>query len=433
MKKKKRVIIFAAGALVLIVLVVVVLLTSQEKRTTVQAEEVSVNDLTSVVTATGRVEPRTQVNMSANISAKIIHMAVEEGDTVTKGQLLLQLEPDRYQAYVEQIQASLSSTEAQLRLAQANLEKAELDFQRQKGLYDRNLTSQEAYDVARVNHNVQKAQYESALNTVEQYEAQLKQARDELSKTTITAPMSGVITALYAEEGENVIVGTMNNPGTVIMVISDLSEIEIKAEVDETDVGFVKLGQKTDIELDAVPDTTFKGVVTEIGSSAQVVGRTTQEQVVNFIVTILLLDDVPNIKPGMSATVDITTDSREEVLNIPIQAVVMRELTEDSLKILLGEKPSKAEESSSNDDSLAVKEKKKGKEKKKEIEGVFVVREGSAHFVPVSTGIADQQNIEITKGLAEADTVITGSYRTLRTLKPGDKVKIEKSITETES
>lgn len=433
MKKKKRVIIFAAGALVLIVLVVVVLLTSREKRTTVQAEEVSVSDLTSIVTATGRVEPRTQVNMSANISAKIVHMAVEEGDTVRKEQLLLQLEPDRYQAYVEQIQASLSSMEAQLRLAQANLEKAELDFQRQKGLYDRNLTSQEAYDVARVNHNVQKAQYESALNTVEQYEAQLKQARDELSKTTITAPMSGVVTALYAEEGENVIVGTMNNPGTVIMVISDLSEIEIKAEVDETDVGFVKLGQKTDIELDAVPDTTFKGVVTEIGSSAQVVGRTTQEQVVNFIVTILLLDDVPNIKPGMSATVDITTDSREEVLNIPIQAVVMRELTEDSLKILLGEKPSKGEESSSNDDSLAAKEKKKGKEKKKEIEGVFVVREGSAHFVPVSTGIADQQNIEITKGLAESDTVITGSYRTLRTLKPGEKVKIEKSITDTES
>lgn len=433
MKKKKRVIIFAVGALVLIVLVVVVLLTSQEKRTTVQAEEVSVSDLTSVVTATGRVEPRTQVNMSANISAKIIHMAVEEGDTVRKGQLLLQLEPDRYQAYVEQIQASLSSTEAQLRLAQANLEKAELDFQRQKGLYDRNLTSQEAYDVARVNHNVQKAQYESALNTVEQYEAQLKQARDELSKTTITAPMSGVVTALYAEEGENVIVGTMNNPGTVIMVISDLSEIEIKAEVDETDVGFVKLGQKTDIELDAVPDTTFKGVVTEIGSSAQVQGMTTQEQVVNFIVTILLLDDVPNIKPGMSATVDITTDFREEVLNIPIQAVVMRELTEDSLKILLGEKSPEAQNTSSSGDSSTVKEKKKGKEEKKEIEGVFVVRQGNAHFVPVSTGIADQQNIEITKGLAESDTVITGSYRTLRTLKPGDKVKIEKSITETES
>jgi HlyD family secretion protein len=433
MKKKKRVIIFAVGALVLIGLVVVVLLTSQEKRIKVQAEEVSVSDLTSIVTATGRVEPKTQVKISANVSAKITRMAVEEGDTVTKGQLLLQLEPDRYQAYVEQIQASLSSMEAQLRLAQANLEKAELDFQRQKGLYDRNLTSQEAYDIARVNYNVQKAQYESALNTVEQYEAQLKQAQDELNKTTITAPMLGVVTALYAEEGENVIVGTMNNPGTVIMVISDLSKIEIKAEVDETDVGFVKLGQKVDIELDAYPDTTFRGIVTEIGSSAQVEGLTTQEQVVNFIVTILLLDEVFDIKPGMSATVDITTDSKKEVLNIPIQAVVMRELTEDSLKILLGEKPSKGEEGSSNDDSLTAKEKKKGKEEKKEVEGVFVVRQGNAHFAPVSTGIADQQNIEITKGLVEADTVITGSYRTLRTLKDGDKVKIEKAITETES
>jgi len=433
MRKKKRVIIFAGGALVLIVLVVVVLLTSQEKKTKVQAEEVSVSDLTSLVTATGRVEPKTQVNMSANVSAKITHMAVEEGDTVTKGQLLLQLEPDRYQAYVEQIQASLSSTKAQLRLAQANLEKAELDFQRQKGLYDRNLTSQEAYDVARVNYNVQKAQYESALNTVEQYQAQLKQAQDELNKTTIAAPMSGVVTALYAEEGENVIVGTMNNPGTVIMVISDLSEIEIKAEVDETDVGFVKLGQKVDIELDAFPDTAFQGIVTEIGSSAQVVGQLTQEQVVNFIVTILLRDEVPNIKPGMSATVDITTDSKPEVLNIPIQAVVMRELTEDSLKILLGEKSPEAQNTSSDEDSSTVKEKRKGKEEKKEIEGVFVVRGGVAAFTPVSTGIADQQNIEITKGLAESDTVITGSYRTLRTLKDGEKVKIEKGITETES
>jgi HlyD family secretion protein len=162
-------------------------------------------------------------------------------------------------------------------------------------------------------------------------------------------------------------------------------------------------------------------------------GLTTQEQVVNFIVTILLLDEVFDIKPGMSATVDITTDFKKGVLNIPIQAVVMRELTEDSLKILLGEKSSKGEESSSNDDSLTAKEKKKGKEEKKEVEGVFVVRQGDAHFVPVSTGIADQQNIEITKGLVEADTVITGSYRTLRTLKDGDKVKIEKAITETES
>jgi len=197
----------------------------------------------------------------------------------------------------------------------------------------------------------------------------------------------------------------MNNPGTVIMVISDLSEIEIKAEVDETDVGFVKLGQKVEIELDAFPDTTFQGIVTEI----------------------------PNIKPGMSATVDITTDSKPEVLNIPIQAVVMRELTEDSLKILLGEKSPEAQNTSSDEDSSTVKEKRKGKEEKKEIEGVFVVRGGVAAFTPVSTGIADQQNIEITKGLAESDTVITGSYRTLRTLKDGEKVKIEKGITETES
>lgn len=431
MKKKKRVIVFVVGALVLIVLVVVVLLSSQEKRTGVQAEEVSLSDITSVVTATGRVEPKTQVNMSANISAKITHMAVEEGDTVRKGQLLLQLEPDRFEAYFEQMQASLFSAQAQRKLAEANLEKAELDFRRQKGLYDRNLTSQEAYDAARVNYNVQTAQYESAQNTVEQYQAQLKQARDELDKTTIKAPMSGVVTALYAEEGENVIVGTMNNPGTVILVISDLSEIEVKAEVDETDVGFVKLGQKVDIELDAFPDTTFRGIVTEIGSSAQVQGMTTQEQVVNFIVTILLQDEVPSIKPGMSATVDITTGSKEKILNIPIQAVVMRELTDDSLKVLLGEKSPKKEQSSSDNDSTK-KEGKKKEEEKKEVEGVFLLKGGSAVFRPVSTGIADQQNIEITKGLAETDTVVTGSYRTLRTLKDGDKVKIKRGLAEKE-
>ena len=214
----------------------------------------------------------------------------------------------------------------------------------------------------------------------------------------------------------------MNKPGTVIMTVSDMSEIETEVEVDETDIAQVALGQETEISIDAYPDTTFRGKVTEIGHTARVSGLGTQDQVTNFLVKVMLLDEVPTIRPGMSASVDITTDSRTDALNVPIQAVVMREEKGDTLASEQEEK----EGAIASTDSGSSKADKKKKEEKKEVEGVFVVKEERAEFVRVATGIADQQNIEIVSGINEDDMVVTGSYKILRTLKDGDKVKVSK-------
>lgn len=407
MKKKKKIIIILGVIAVVAIIVVVNILKSGEKAYKVQAEKVARDDITSIVTANGRITPKTDVQISAYVPAKIILLPVKEGDQVKKGQLLVQLDQTEYKAAVNQAKAQLSS-------AEANLEQAQLTHQRQKELFEKNLSSKEQYDLALTQLHLAQAQLDQAT-------ANLEQTEYNLSKTTITSPMDGMVTALNAEVGEIVLIGTMNNPGTVIMMISDMSETQAEVEVDETDIASVKLGQETKIEIDAFPDTTFKGEVTEIGHTARISGLGTQDQVTNFLVKVMLLDKIPDLKPGMSATADITTNSHPNVLNVPIQAVVMREEKTDTLKEEKKEEGALA----STDSTKAKKEKEK---KKKEVEGVFVVKEGRAKFVKVQTGIADQQNIEILSGISDGDQVITGSYKTLRTLKDGDKIKIEKKV-----
>jgi HlyD family secretion protein len=404
-KKKKKIIIILGVIAVVAVIVVVNILKSGEKVYRVQAEKVKKDDIISIVTANGQMTPETDVKISAYVPAKIVDLPVKEGDLVKKGQLLVQLDETEYKAAVNQAKAQLSS-------AEANLEQAKLVYDRQKGLFEKKLTSKEQYDAALTQVNLAQAERDQSM-------ANLEQAEYNLSKTTITSPMDGMVTALNAKLGEIVMIGTMNNPGTVIMTISDMAETQAEVEVDETDVASVKVDQEAKIKIDAFPDTVFQGKVTEIGHTATISGLGTQDQVTNFLVKVLLLDKVPDIRPGMSATVDITTNLHPNVLNIPIQAVVMREEKTDSLKEKTKEKGALA----STDSGKAKNEKKK---KAKEVEGVFVIKEGRAKFVKVKTGIADQQNIEIVSGLNENDQVITGSYKILRTLKDGDKVKIEK-------
>jgi len=406
MKKKKKLIIILGVIAVIVIFVLANLLRSGEKSFKVDVEKVKKGDITAIVTASGRIQAKRDVKISAYVVSKIIDLPVKDGDVVKRRQLLVQLDPARYKAAVEQ-------AEAQMRMTGANLEQAELVYNRQKQLFEKNLTSQEQFDNARTSYHAAQAQYD-------QSKAALAQAQDDLSKTTITAPMDGVITELNAEVGEIVMIGTMNNPGTVIMTISDLSEIEAEVEVDETDVANLKLEQEAKISIDAYPDTNFKGKVTEIGNTGRISGYGTQEQVTNFLVKVLLLDEVKGIKPGMSASVDITTDSRKEVLNVPIAAVVLRAEEEDTLKT---QKTKKGQKSSATSDSPKGTDEKK---KKKEKEGVFIVEKNRAKFVPVKTDISDQQNIEIVSGIKENDQIITGSYKILRNLKDGDKVKIVK-------
>ncbi len=406
MKKKKKILIILGVILVVAVIIVVNVFKSGEKTYQVQAEKVEKSDITSIVTANGRIVPRTDVKISAYVPAKIVKLPVEEGDVVKEGQLLVQLDDTEYKAAVNQ-------TKAQLASAKASREQAQLNYNRQKELFEKKLSAKEQYDMAKTDLDLAKARYEQAL-------ASLDQAQYNLSKTTMTSPMDGIVTSLNAEVGEIVMIGTMNNPGTVIMTVSDMSEIETEVEVDETDIAQVKIGQEAEIEIDAYPDTTFRGKVTEIGHTARISGLGSQDQVTNFLVKVMLLDEVPRIRPGMSASVDITTNYRPDVLNVPIQAVVMREEKVDTLTT----KKEKEEGALASEDSVSKKEHEKDKKKKKEIEGVFLVEEGRAKFVEVKTGIADQQNLEIVSGMNEDDLVVIGSYKILRTLKDGDKVKV---------
>ncbi|MFH0931825.1 MAG: efflux RND transporter periplasmic adaptor subunit [Candidatus Zixiibacteriota bacterium] len=405
MKKRSKIII---GVIVIAVIVIVVLLNlsrSGEKVYKVEVDKVKKGDIASLVTGSGKVQAKKDVKISATVPGLIISLPIKDGDWVKKGQLLVQIDPSEYKSAVAQATAQLNS-------ARANLEQAELIFERQKKLYEKNLTSKEQYDATLTQYNVAKAQYD-------QSSASLRQSNDLLVKTTITAPMEGKITELMKKEGE-MVTGATYNP-TEIMTISDISLFEVEVEVDETDIAEVKLSQEAKIKIDAFPDTVFKGEVSEIGNTAKVTGYGTQDQVVNFLVKVLLLDEVQGIKPGMSASVDITTASHKDVLQIPIAAVVMREEKKDTLN-------TKSKEGKTTALASSEQEEKDNKKKKKELDGVFLVEKSKAKFIPIKSGISDQQNIEVVTGLKENDQIITGSYKILRTLKDGDKIKIEKKI-----
>jgi len=387
MSKKKKAVFIGIGGCLVILVIILNLTRSSQPAVKVQAEEVKRKDISSKVTASGRIQPETMVKISANIPARIISLPVKEGQGVEKGQLLVLLDKTRYVANVERARSSLNS-------AISNLKKVEGDYKRAKKLYGKELTSESEMELL-------KAQYAAAKSGVEQGRASLKEAEDDLSKCTITSPISGLITRLNKEEGEMVLGAQFQED--VIMVVADLTRIEAQVDVDETDVVDVKPGQEAEIEVDALPDTVLRGRVKEISNTATTTGYGTQEEVTNFRVKITLLDPHPSLRPGMSATVDIITAHHPDSLSVPIQAVVMRP-------------PLKEEK----DDSLF------SDKKAKAVEVVFVVEDGVAHQRQVKTGISSETDMEILDGLKEGDKVVTGGYRTLRDLKDGDKVKIVK-------
>jgi len=414
MKKKKLLII---GLVVVVVVAGLVALNagqSGKKGRSVMTEKVTSGDLQQMVSATGRVVPPTEVKMSANVSGRITAIHVEEGDAVGEGQLLVELDRDRYEYAVRRARASVAESEA----LKSN---AELEWERQQELFSRKLISKQEYDAA-------EATWKAAGYSVDQWSANLAELEDYLDECTIRSPITGTVTDLTAKQGENVVIGTMNNPGTVIMVVSDLSVIEIQAEVDETDISLVKLGQTVEIELDAFPDTSFEGEVVKIGNSAEVSGFGTQDQATNFMVNVRLTEDVDNIKPGMTSSVDITTSTRDDVLQIPIQALVMREPKDTT--------DTDAESGADTDADAGVAvaaieddkpARSRRREKPRELEGVFVVKDGVVEFREVETGIADQQYIEVESGLEEGEEIVTGSFRVLRDLENGDPIKVDNS------
>ncbi len=405
-KKKKKWFIIIGGVVIVLVFVVLALKSNNIKKTNVTVERAGRGEITSIVTATGKVKAQADVQISADVMGRIERLPVKEGDTVKTGQLLVEIDSRSREMDLAQARGALLS-------AQSALENARINLDREKALLAKNLTSQAQVDLSQ-------STYDQAAAQEQIDQAVLDRAQDQLDKCTIRAPMSGVITQLNSEAGEMVVIGTMNAAGTVIMVISDLSTIEIEAEVDETDIASVNIGQDAKISLDAFPDTTFRGKVIEVGNSAKT--STTygvaSDQITNFLVKVLIVDTVKNIKPGMTASVDITTAHRPDAIKIPSGAVVMRpEGTENEP---LNPEPknggtAKAEETK---DILPAK--------KKDIDGVFIVTGEQAKFVPVKTGIRDQQFVEIVNGVSEGDSVITGPYKTLRTIKQGEYVNPQK-------
>jgi HlyD family secretion protein len=419
----------ALGAIVVVAVIggIVAANVIREKRSRVevQAGRVERRDLVQVVTASGEVRPRRYVNVGANVSGRIVELRVREGDAVEEGQVLAKIESERYEAGERQARAAVAASRAELERAEADLDGAKLAFDRAKTMQEDKLISQQTFDQAEADFKMKTASVEAARRRVAQLQAQLDSTRDDLHKTTVYSPMSGVVTSLPKEEGEMVI-GAMSFNPTVMMTVADLSIMEAEVMVDETDIGNLRVGQKAKVEVDAYDNLEIEGEVTEIGASAIVrgsdtsqaqaqLGANTGNQPKDFKVKIVLKDPPSSLRPGLNASADITTATREDVLAVPIQAVVVREVDEEGQVIQAGAAAAEGEES-----DLPVG--RRGEEK----DGVFVVQDGKAVFTPVKTGIMGDTDIEIVEGLEDGQEIVTGSYRTLRQLENEAHIKVEK-------
>ena len=360
-------------------------------------EKVEKQDLESIISASGEVKPKKNVNISAQIPGRIIKIGVDEGQNVKAGDFLLKLDPTQYEANANRDRALINSFKASLIKAKARSKKDESYYERQKKLWEEMLISREQLETANAQYEISKADQESILYQIEQAEASLQSTLDHLSKTVYNSPIDGIITSLRIEEGEIALVGTMNNPGTVLMTIADLSVMEVEVEVDETDVIGVKIGQLSEVKVDAFPDQTINGKVTEIGSSA-LQKTTASEESKDFKVIITLENPPEDLKPGLSASADIITADKKDVLAIPISALVLREKEDVD------------------------KNKKKNEEPE---EGVYIVENSRAKFYPVKKGIMGEMMIEIVSGLEEGQEVVVGPYSALRQLKDGLLIKPE--------
>jgi HlyD family secretion protein len=397
------------------------------KKVPVQTQKVARRDLVALVTASGEVKPKRFVNIGPNVSGRIVELKVKEGDQVKKGQVLARIESERYEAGTRQSEAAVQSARADLDRAQADVEVAKLQLDRNRRMFEEKLVSDQVYDQAEAEFKMKAASVEAARRRVAQLQAAHDSNRDDLLKTTVFSPMDGVITSLPKEEGEVVIGAQSFNP-TVIMTVADLSVMECEVMVDETDIRNLKLGQPAEIRVDALEGVKIRGEITEIGSSAIVRGSTatsttqtganTGNQAKDFKVTITLKDPPPSLRPGLNATADIETARRTNVLAAPIQAVVVREVDDKGKPV----DPDAPTEVGKPEENTVVKT---GKAKTAERDGVFQASANKATFRTVKTGIMGETDVEILDGLQEGDEIVTGSYKTLRTLKDGAVLKIE--------
>lgn len=381
----------------------------------VRVEAVEARDLVSSVQASGQIQPRTKVNVSSDITGKIVKLSVREGDMVKKGQFLLQIDPEAATAAMQRAEAQLASARAQAAQAKANLLQAQRNYERQQQLKQTQpgMVSEEQLEQLRTQTEVSKALAEAANYSVEQSVASVRDARQALGKTTVVAPMSGKVTRLNVEEGETAIMGTLNKDAATLLTISDMSVLETKVKVDETDVARINLGDSTVIQIDAFPDTTFVGKVVEISNSsvAKAASTNTGDQAIDYEVKIQLVNPPKDTRPDFSATAKIITAQRTKVLSIPIIALSVRE-----------------NESLPNGDSAVTVGKQPAKEVgKRDVEGVFIVgADNKVTFRPVKVGITGERHFEVLSGLKAGEQIVAGTYQAIRELKDGALIKPSK-------
>lgn len=423
--KSKKLWIGVAVVAVIALMVVANLRRKQKSATKVETQKVEERELRAIVSASGKIRPKTSVDVSASMSGKVVKLAVDEGDRVEKGQFLLQIDPTPAEANVRQIEASIAAAKANLKLARANLQEAKLEFERQEALHKRDLTSEEVLQKARTAYEVEKLRTEAAEQEIARLQAMLYSARHELSKVNVHSDVSGIVTKRNIEEGENVFVGAFNNPATVLLTIADLSVIEAEVEVDETDIVDVKVGQESEVKVDAYPDSSFKGVVTKVGHSPILsTAGVAQQQATSFEVIVQLIDEIPQVRPGLSCKAEITTGYREKAIAVPIQALTMRKPSE--LEPPERRRARRSTDAVAANDTLKTEEEQKAREEEKEIQGAFVVKDGKVQFHEVKTGIAGERHFEVLSGLNPGDEVVVGPFRAMRRLRNGDPVKVEK-------
>ncbi len=386
------------------------------KVVSVQAEKSARRNLVSLVTASGRIQPKREVKVSATRMGRVTQLAVAEGDRVAAGDFLLEINPAPYRSLAARLRAALASSRASLRLAEAEEKSARQECDRLVALGAAGLASAQELERAETACSVSGSRTAAAREAVREAEALLDNAEQELSEVTVTSEIDGIITRVNVEEGETAIVGTMNNPGTELLRIADLSRMEAEVEVDETDVVRVLLGQKAKVTIDSYPDTTFDGVVTEVGNSAILPSSGSQDQSVDFKVVVTLTDSVPGVRPGLTAKAEITAAERDSVVSVPIQALTVRR--ESALREEEKRGGRKAAEAAEPSDE--------GSKNDKEIEGVFLIVENKARFTPVKTGVSSDKHFEITEGLSGGESIVTGDFKAIRELKPGQKVKVDK-------
>ena len=447
-----------AGILILLLVVAGVIANSMgwmdtgEQETTVETANAELRTITQIVSASGRIQPETEVIIRPDVSGEIIELNVREGDFIREGDLLLRIKPDIYQARIDELRASLLSQQSRMEEARSNMLQARSEFQRSEQLYEKDLISELEYNQTKTTYEARQSNLKAAEYQIQSAQAQLRRAEEELQQTVIRAPRDGTISRLSVEEGERVL-GNAQTAGTEMMRIARLNQMEVEVDVNENDIVNVSIDDEVDIEVDAYPNRIFKGTVTEIANSADVQGTGSAEQITNYKVKIRIstphnLDsgpedfivqvndpetptqaESPNFKPGMSGTVDIRTNTVVDVVSVPIQAVTVRNFAEDEDT---DSESASADSTSNNSDSGEALRTNRSSDDEDFRKVVFLNDNGIAKRVEVETGISDNTHIQILSGVREGDEVVTGNYRILsRELEKGDKIKVS-SDSETE-